>query len=69
MFLPLKAIIGKKPRKDGNSVIYFQYCFSSTNRVLLNTDIAIPVSYWNPKRQCISKSLPTEFGDSEWKSR
>jgi len=65
MLLPLKAIISKKPRKDGRSVIYFQYCYSSTNRVLLSTEIAIPVSSWNGKRQCISKSLPEEAGNFE----
>jgi len=65
MLLPLKAIISKKPRKDGTSVIYFQYCYSSTNRVLLSTEIAIPVSCWNGKRQCISKSLPEAAGNFE----
>lgn len=65
MLLPLKAIIKKKPRKDGRSLIFFQYCFSSTNRVLLNTEIAVPSSYWNPKRQAISKSMPEEFGNAE----
>jgi integrase len=65
MLLPLKAIISKKQRKDGNSLIYFQYCYSSTNRVLLSTDIAIPFSFWNGKRQCVSKLLPAEFGQAE----
>ena len=63
MLLPIKAIISKKVRKDGTSIIFFQYCFSSTNRVLLNTEIAIPTTYWNAKRQCISKSLPPDFGN------
>jgi integrase len=63
MLLPLKAIISKKPRRDGNHLIYFQYCYSSTNRALLSTDIAIPVSAWNAKRQCISKSLPETIGN------
>jgi integrase len=65
MLLPLKAVISQKIRKDGKSVIFYQYCFSSTNRVLLCTEIAVPKSYWNPKRQCISKVLPGEMGDSE----
>ena len=65
MLLPLKAIISNKPRKDGLSVIYFQYCFSSTNRVLLNTDLYIPASYWNRKRECVSKLLPIALGDFE----
>ena len=65
MLLPLKAVISKKARKDGKSLIYFQYCFSSTHRVLLNTEIAIPKAFWNTKRQCISKLLPIETGDSD----
>ena len=65
MLLPLKAVISTKVRKDGKSVIYYQYCFSSTHRVLLNTDIAIPKVCWNAKRQCVSKGLPAEMGDFE----
>ncbi|PQJ13020.1 integrase [Flavipsychrobacter stenotrophus] len=65
MLLPLKAVVSTKVRKDGKSVIYYQYCFSSTHRVLLNTDIAIPKACWNSKRQCISKSLPTDLGGFE----
>lgn len=58
MLLPIKAIIRKNPRKkDGLYPIYFQYCYSSTNRTLLDTEIAIPGGYWNPKRQFI-KELP-----------
>jgi integrase len=63
MLLPLKVIISNKPRKDGNSVLYFQYCFSSTNRVLLNTELSIPATYWNKKRQMVSKLLPFKYGD------
>src|SRR5258708_3515974 len=62
MLLPLKAVISKHTRKDGNSVIYYQYCYSSANRVLLSTEIAIPNQYWNKKRQCISKLMPENFG-------
>ncbi|MBW7913561.1 MAG: phage integrase SAM-like domain-containing protein, partial [Taibaiella sp.] len=62
MLLPLKAVISKKIKKDGTSTIYYQYCFSSTNRVLLSTEIAIPAIYWNKKRQCVSALLPKDFG-------
>lgn len=65
MLLPLKAIISNKPRRDGLSALYFQYCFSSTNRILLNTELYVPASYWNKKRQCVSKLLPIEFGNAE----
>lgn len=52
-------------RGDGTSVLYIQYCYSSTNRLQLRTDIAIPHSFWNKKRECVSRSLPAEFGDAE----
>ena len=66
MLLPLKTVIVKKPRKDGNFLIYFQYCYSPTHRVLLSSEIAVPKSCWNKKRQCISKSLPIEIGNDEY---
>jgi len=69
MLLPLKAVISQKIRKDGKSVIFYQYCFSSVNRVLLSTEIAVPKSCWNAKRQCISKGLPVELGDFEGLNR
>lgn len=65
MFLPLKVIVSKKPRKNGTNVIYIQYCYSPTNRVLLRTGIAVPHEYWNQKRQVVSKNLPEEFGNYE----
>lgn len=65
MLLPLKAIISNYVRKDGRAVIYYQYCFSSENRVQLDTELAIPPSFWNAKRQCISKTLPVEFGNAD----
>jgi hypothetical protein len=63
MWLPLKAVMLAKPRKDGNFLIYFQYCFNSTKRVLLSTEMAIPSSYWNKKREFITNSLPKEYGE------
>ena len=65
MLLPLKAVISKRPRRDGKSKIYFQYCYSSTHRVLLSTELTVPETYWNKKRQCVSKLMPLEFGDAE----
>ncbi len=62
MMLPLKAVMLNRPLKDGTHVIYFQYCYSSEKRVLLNTEISIPRQFWNSKRQIISKALPVEFG-------
>jgi hemolysin-activating ACP:hemolysin acyltransferase len=37
-------------RKDGKSIIYFQYCYSHEKHPLLNTQIAIPPSDWNKKK-------------------
>jgi integrase len=63
MLLPLKAICDpKKTRRDGTSLIYLQYCFSSEHRTLLNTEIAIPPAYWNRKKSCIVKGLPEQYG-------
>jgi hypothetical protein len=40
---PVKLIIKKGAvPKDGTNVIFFQYCFNSEQRILLNTDIVIP---------------------------
>lgn len=63
MVLPIKPICrANKIRKDGTSLIFIQYCFSATKRTLLNTEIAIPVEYWNKKQSCISNKLPIAFG-------
>lgn len=63
MLLPIKPICpANKTRSDGTCVIFFQYCYSPTNRTLLNTGIAIPVEYWNKKQQCISDKLPVIYG-------
>jgi len=64
--LPIKPICAaNKIRRDGTSIIFLQYCFSPTNRTLLNTGIAIPINYWNKKLSRISEKLPLEFGDYE----
>ncbi|MEJ7737043.1 MAG: site-specific integrase [Chitinophagaceae bacterium] len=64
MLLPIKPICERKYlRRDGTSLIYIQYCFSSENRTLLNTEIAIPPNSWNKKRLCIAENLPASFGN------
>ena len=64
MLLPLKLICKQnKTRRDGTSVIFIQYCYSSDKRTLLNTDIAIPPVFW--KRGRIAKDLPDQYGNSE----
>lgn len=61
---PIKLIIKNGDiRKDGTSLIYVQYCFSSQKRVLLSTNISIPADYWNKKAGSILTSLPSQFGD------
>jgi hypothetical protein len=66
MVLPIKAIYrANKIRKDGTSLIFLQYCYSATQRTLLNTEIAIPINYWNKKHRCVSEKLPVAFGNHE----
>ncbi|MDR3712525.1 MAG: site-specific integrase [Puia sp.] len=65
MFLPIKPIIDRRPRKDGTSVITIQYCYSSDRRTLLFTGLAVPPRYWNKKLLRISPELPTDFGNPE----
>ena len=66
MHHPIRLIIKKgKVRKDGTSLIFLQYCYSPTKRVLISTDIGIPENYWNKKTGSILNTLPDEFGDIE----
>lgn len=64
MLLPIKPISrANKMRKEGTSLIYFQYHYNATKRTLLNTGISIPINFWNKKRFCISEKSPTHFGN------
>jgi hypothetical protein len=49
-------------RKDGTSIVFIQYCYSSEKRTNLNTGIAIPAKYWSKKRQIITSDLLKEYG-------
>lgn len=63
MSFPLKPVCEKKfVRKDGTSLIYIQYCYSTENRILLNTEIAIPPEFWNKKQLQVSEKLPLVYG-------
>lgn len=65
MFLPLKPICEEKNmRKEGTSIVYIQYCFSSQKRTLLNTGIAIPPVFWDDHNCCIKDDLPAAYGDA-----
>lgn len=66
MLLPLRPICKEKNiRRDGTSLIYIQYCYSSENRTLLNTNIAVPPVFWNKKKLCINSDLPVSFGKAD----
>jgi integrase len=43
--------------------VYIQYCYSSTRRTLLPTELAVPPQYWNKKDQCFADTLPAKYGD------
>ena len=42
MFLPIRAICDRRPRRDGTCVISIQYCCSSDKRTILFTGLSIP---------------------------
>src|SRR3954451_7396274 len=66
MLLPIKAICTvQKMRRDGTSPIFLQYCYSTTNRTLLNTGIKIPPEYWHSKSESVTKKLPAPYGNYE----
>jgi len=65
MLLPIKPVLDRRPRRDGTSLIYIQYCHSSEKRVLLCTSLAIPTRYWNKKTQRISPNLPEQYGNAD----
>jgi integrase len=63
MLLPIKLICpSTKVRRDGTSLIFIQYCYSSEKKTLLNTEIAISARYWQKKFSRISEDLPQEYG-------
>lgn len=65
MLFPLKKIcLAKNVRRDGTSVIYIQYCFSSSRRTMLGIGIDVPYSYWDDKNQKVMDSLPEEYGNA-----
>jgi len=54
----------QKVRKDGTIKVYLQYCLTSDKRTLLETDIVIPLRYWNKKRSVIMEDLPEKYGNA-----
>ncbi|RYE56026.1 MAG: site-specific integrase [Sphingobacteriales bacterium] len=65
MLYPLKIICKKEwTKQDGATTLFIQYCLNSSQRTLLNTDIAIPSNYWNAGSKRINAALPTEWGNA-----
>jgi hypothetical protein len=52
-----------RPRADGICNIHIQYCYTSKQRTLLDTEIQIPISCWDKKEMKVARSLPPEFGN------
>lgn len=65
MFLPIKVILDRRPRRDGSSPICIQYCYSSDKRTLLPTGLSIPANFWNKRLLRISPELPPSFGQAD----
>ncbi len=66
MLLPIKPVCeAKNIRRDGTSFIFIQYCYSSRNRPQLNTQITIPLRYWNKNKLAVNETMPPEFGCAE----
>jgi integrase len=65
MFLPIKPILDRRPRRDGSCVISIQYCYNSDKRTLLYTGLSVPRRYWNKKLARISADLPSSFGNGD----
>ena len=65
MFLPIKVILDRRPRRDGSSPISIQYCYSSDKRTVLPTGLSVPARYWNKRLARITEQLPAEFGQPD----
>lgn len=66
MLLSLKCICEEKNvRRNGTSVVYIQYCLSSSKRIQLNTAIEIPPAYWDDEKQMVTDHLPGRYGEPD----
>lgn len=52
-------------RRDGTSIIYIQYCYSSKKRTNLDTEIAIPPNFWNENKLQVNSNLPPKYGTAD----
>jgi hypothetical protein len=65
MQFPLKLICNKRViRKNGCCNIYIQYCHSAKQRTLLNSGIAIPPEFWDPKKLKVYDYITSQFGNA-----
>jgi len=55
----------QKVRKDSTVKLYLQYCLNSDKRILLETDIVIPLKCWNKRRSVIMEDLPEKYGTAK----
>ena len=62
--LPVKAVCDKRMRKNGNPVC-IQYCYKSNEKTVLNTEIYIPIQYWNRRLRRVVPEIPPEYGNAE----
>lgn len=52
-------------RKDGTCKIFIQYCRGTNQRVLVDTQLAIPPEYWNGKLCKVKNNLPLQYGTAD----
>ena len=66
MQLPLKFLITERfVRKEGTSIVFIQYNYTSKKHPSLNTKIEIPPEFWNKKLDCLKSELPERYGSAE----
>jgi integrase len=66
MIYALKPVCKKDwKRKDGTSKIFIQYCRGTNQRVLIDTEMAIPPEHWNKKPGKVHGNLPSLYGDAD----
>lgn len=61
--LPVKLICSaNRIHTDGTASIFIQYCYSPTQKTILNTNVKIPPAHWNKKLRCVANNLPPTYG-------
>ncbi|MFT3910719.1 MAG: site-specific integrase [Ferruginibacter sp.] len=66
MHHPISLTIKKnKIRKDGTTLVFIQYCYNRTQRIIIGSGVSIPAVYWNVKTRSILNTLPEELGNYE----